>query len=88
VNAAAAAGVTAERSAHEPDAFARLFEFVEEALSRGDDEIRKLITWGFLEDLQHYLLRGVGNRDALLPLLGPRSKEAWAEVEERWGNKA
>jgi len=72
----------------EKDEVANVFQVVEELLAEPlTDRARGVLVIGFIEDVQNITShpeREVGS-SAFVPFLGPRTKEAWAEVHRSWG---
>jgi hypothetical protein len=81
LNVADVARVVCERSITDANSLQPLFDVGEEVLETGDMELRTLIAVGLFEDLQNSLRRGSGSQEAILGMLGPRSRRAWAGVE-------
>ena len=71
-------GVTAE--------FAPLFTLVERIIEEGDEQARQLATIGVLEDIQVISTHHPFGPDAFLQWLGPRSREAWDQIEALWAS--
>jgi hypothetical protein len=67
------------------DAFAKVFNLLEEMLLRGDEYVVELTVIGFLEGLQNTNLHPIGSRpEDFLVYLGPVSKWWWEEVDLFW----
>jgi hypothetical protein len=81
INVAEAARMAAGTSAKDAASLQPLFELAEHVLVKNDRELRRLIAVGFFEDMQNYLQQGVGDSQAVLALLGPRSSQVWSAVE-------
>jgi hypothetical protein len=84
INAAAAAQAAVARSTDDPPSLGPLLDLAEETLRGSDAELRDLVVVGLFEDIQNYLLRGVGSTDAVMTQLGPRSRRAWSALERWW----
>jgi hypothetical protein len=63
------------------------FELIEELLVNGDAEVRAAAAIGFLEDVRNSASWRPFGAAAFVQWLGPKSKEAWAEIEEMWRGK-
>lgn len=57
------------------------FDLMEFWLTNGNKGVRELVVIGFLEDLQNFASQQTFGKEAFLPFLGPRSHEAWDELE-------
>jgi hypothetical protein len=66
---------------------AAAFVIVEELLADGDEEVRAAAAIGFLEDVRNVAAWRPFGSAVFLQWLGPKSKEAWAEIEEMWRGK-
>ena len=64
------------------------FDLMEYWLKNGDKSVRELVVIGFLEDLQNLASRQAFAKEAFVPFLGSKSREAWDELERLWGAKA
>jgi hypothetical protein len=64
------------------------FDLMEYWLKNGNESVRELIVIGFLEDLQNLASRQGFGKEAFVPFLGPKSREAWDELERFWGGKS
>jgi hypothetical protein len=84
LNVADVARAVCERSITDATSLQPLFDLAEGVLETGDMELRTLIAVGLFEGLQNFLRRGAGSQEAILAILGPRSKRAWAGVEAFW----
>jgi len=84
LNVAEVARVVCERSVTDATSLHPLFALAEVVLETGEMELRTLIAVGLFEDLQNFLSRGPGSQEAILAMLGARSKRAWAGVEAFW----
>jgi len=58
------------------------FDLMEYLLKNGNHGVRELVQIGFLEDLQNLASRQAFGKEAFVPFLGPRSREAWDELEK------
>ena len=63
------------------------FGTIEELLSEGDEEVRTAASIGFLEDIQTIASNRPFGATVFVQWLGPRSKEAWGEIEEMWRDR-
>jgi len=63
------------------------FDLMEYWLKNGNESVRELVVIGFLEDLQNLASRQAFAKEAFIPFLGPKSREAWDELERLWGGK-
>lgn len=63
------------------------FRLVEELLVDGDEEVRTAAAIGFLEDVQNSASWRPFGETVFIQWLGPKSKEAWAMIEEMWRGK-
>jgi hypothetical protein len=63
------------------------FTLVEELLDGGDEEVRAAAAFGFLEDLKNTASWRPFGAGVFIQWLGPKSKEAWAEIDEIWRGK-
>jgi hypothetical protein len=66
---------------------AAAFATIEELLVDGDEEVRTAGAIGFLEDVRNIASWRPFGAAAFIQWLGPKSKEAWAEIEEIWRGK-
>jgi hypothetical protein len=66
----------------------RVFEIMEQWLTSGSETVRGLIVVGFLETLQTSASWQVFGNEAFIPFLGPKSREAWKEIERWWAGKS
>ncbi len=64
------------------------FDLMEYWLKNGNESVRELVVIGFLEDLQNLASRQAFAKEAFIPFLGPKSREAWDELERFWGGKS
>jgi hypothetical protein len=65
------------------DEVQRAFGLMEYWLKDGTEDVRELIVIGFFEDLQNLAFA----KDEFVPFLGPKSREAWDELERFWAGK-
>jgi hypothetical protein len=63
------------------------FDLIEELLVSGDEEVRTAAAIGFLEDVRNIASWRPFGAIAFVQWLGPKSKAAWAEIEEMWRGK-
>jgi len=63
------------------------FGLIEELLADGDDEVRAAAAIGFLEGVRNIASWRPFGAAAFVQWLGPKSKEAWSEIEETWRGK-
>ena len=63
------------------------FALVEELLVDGDEEVRAAAAIGFLQDIQTIASHRPFGGAVFRQWLGPKSKAAWAEIEEMWRGK-
>ena len=61
------------------------FDLMEYLLKNGNHGVRDLVEIGFLEDLQNLASGQAFGKEAFVPFLGPKSREAWDELERLWG---
>lgn len=64
------------------------FGIIEELLVDGDEEVSTAAAIGFLEDVQNSASWRPFGAAVFVQWLGPKSKEAWAEIEEMWRGKS
>jgi hypothetical protein len=64
------------------------FAIVEEFLADGDEEVQTAAAIGFLEDIQTIASNRPFGAAVFVQWLGPKSKAAWAEIEEMWRGKS
>lgn len=64
------------------------FVAVEELLVDGDEEVQTAAAIGFLEDIQNIGSNRPFGAAVFVQWLGPKSKVAWAEIEEMWQGKS
>jgi hypothetical protein len=84
VNVWDAATEAVRRSATDPESIRPILDLAEATLEGADPELRTLVALGLFEDMQTNLFRGLGDGEAVLSLLGPRSRRVWSIVERRW----
>ncbi len=60
------------------------FDLMEYWLNNGNKTVQELVVIGFLEDLQNLAV----GREAFVPFLGPKSREAWIELDRFWDGKS
>ena len=63
------------------------FKLIEELLVDGNEEVRTAAAIGFLEDERNIASWRLFGSVVFVQWLGPKSKEAWAEIEEMWRDK-
>ena len=63
------------------------FDLMENWLVNGNENLRGLITIGFLETLQNAASWQTFGREAFIPFLGPQCRQAWNEIERTWAGK-
>ncbi|MDE3137924.1 MAG: hypothetical protein KGL59_15190, partial [Acidobacteriota bacterium] len=63
------------------------FGLMEELLIDGDQEVRDAASVGFLEDVRNIASWRPFGSAVFVEWLGPRSRFAWAEIEEMWRGK-
>jgi len=63
------------------------FKLIEELLVDGNEEVRTAAAIGFLEDVRNIASWRPFGSVVFVQWLGPKSKEAWAEIEEMWRDK-
>ncbi len=68
----------------ETEEFAALFDAVEDMLQSEDDRVKDLAVVGLIEDIQNVASHRPHGYIVFVPWLGPRSREAWAEVDHAW----
>ncbi len=70
------------------DVMPRAFKAVEELFTDGDSTVQEVAALGILETLQCAASwKPFGNK-AFIPFLGPKSLEAWKEIEIIWRGKS
>ena len=68
----------------ETERFPLIFIEVERLLHVGDDYTQGAVVVGLLEDLQNHNLYETGNPEQFRPYLGPKSAQAWDELNQFW----
>jgi hypothetical protein len=63
------------------------FNILEEFLVNGDEEVRGAAVFGFLEALKNTASWRPFGETVFIQWLGPKAKEAWAEIDEVWRGK-
>jgi hypothetical protein len=63
------------------------FDLMEYWLKDGSKSLQELIVIGFFEDVQNLALGQGLALDSFVTFLGPRSHEAWDELEKFWAGK-
>ena len=63
------------------------FNILEEFLVNGDEEVRGAAAFGFLEALKNTASWRPFGETVFIQWLGPKSKEAWAQIDEMWRGK-
>jgi len=63
------------------------FDLMEYWLTNRNQGVQELVVIGFLEDLQNLASRQPSGKDAFVPFLGPKSREAWDEIDRSWAGK-
>jgi hypothetical protein len=66
----------------------RVFDLMENWLNSGSPNVRELVVTGFLEDLQKFASQQPFGKEAFVPFLGPKSREAWDDLERFWAGKS
>jgi hypothetical protein len=69
------------------DEVQRAFDLMEYWLKDGSKSLRELIVIGFFEEVQNLALGQGLALDSFVPFLGPKSREAWDELERSWAGK-
>jgi len=64
------------------------FQIVERLLTDGDEEVRAAAAIGFLEDVQTIASNRPFGPQIFTQWLGPKSKEVWVEIAEKWRGKS
>jgi hypothetical protein len=64
------------------------FDLMEHWLTNGNKGVQELVVIGFLEDLQNLASRQASGKDVFIPFLGPKSREAWDELDRFWAGKS
>ena len=65
----------------------RVFDLMEHWLKTGHAKVQELVVIGFLEDLQNLASQQPFGKEAFIPFLGPKSREAWDDLERFWAGK-
>lgn len=66
----------------------RLLDLMEYWLGKGSSGVRELVTIGFFEDLQNLASSSPAcSKEVFIPFLGPKSREAWDELERFWAGE-
>jgi hypothetical protein len=65
----------------------RVFDLMEQWLVNGNKKVRDLVVIGFLEDVQNIASWQSFGRSVFIRFLGPRSSDAWNEIERVWAGK-
>ena len=65
----------------------RAFDLMEHWLKNGHVNVRELVVVGFLEDLQNLASQQPFGKEAFIPFLGPKSREAWDDLERFWAGE-
>ncbi len=66
----------------------RVFELMEQWLTSGNKTVQGLVVVGFLETLQNFASWQSFGKEAFIPFLGPKSRDAWKEIERVWAGKS
>ncbi len=69
---------------NERDCVKDLLDLAERLLTDGDDDVKGITKVGFLETLQNHSSWEPYGSSAFVPLLGPKSKKAWAAIKAQW----
>ena len=64
------------------------FQMIEQLIVGGDEEVRTAAAIGFLEDIQTIASHRPFGAAVFVQWLGPKSRGAWAEIEEVWRGKS
>ena len=64
------------------------FDLMEYWLKNGNKSVRDLVVIGFFEDLQNDASQQAFGKEAFVQFLGPKSREAWDELERFWSGKS
>jgi len=65
----------------------RALDVMEDLLNNGSKAVRELVVIGFLEDLQNLASGQAFGKEAFIPFLGSKSREAWDELERFWSGE-
>ena len=71
----------------ETESVVAAFATIEELVVGGDEEVRAAAAIGFLEDVINIASWRPFGASVFIQWLGPKSKEAWAEIEDMWRGK-
>jgi hypothetical protein len=71
----------------EPGRVQHAFDLMEGWLANGDRGVSDLVIIGFLEDVQNIASWQTFGREAFVQFLGPKSRDAWNELERVWAGK-
>jgi len=71
----------------EIEPIAAAFGMIEQLLSEGDEEVRAAASIGFLEDVRNSASWQPFGPAVFTQWLGPKSKEAWDQIEATWRGK-
>lgn len=74
-------------SRQEMEPITSAFEVIERLLVEGDEEVRSAASIGFLEDVRNTASWRPFGSGVFIQLLGPKSKQAWHEIEVMWQGK-
>lgn len=66
----------------------RAFDLMEDWLKSSHGNVRELVVVGFLEDLQNFASQQAFGKKVFIPFLGPKSREAWDDLERFWAGKS
>jgi hypothetical protein len=66
----------------------RAFELLETLFVEGDQPIRDLIGWGFLETLGNFASWRPYGSKVFEQFLGPMSTQCWKEIQRKWAGKS
>lgn len=65
----------------------RVFDLMEHWLNTGSVSLQELVVIGFFEDLQNLASQQPFGKEAFIPFLGPKSREAWDDLERFWAGE-
>jgi len=68
--------------------FPAIFGQIENFLTDGDDEVKGVATYGYLEDIQNISSHRPHGMDVFTPWLGPKSLKAWNHLKTVWAEKS
>ena len=74
-------------TSHDTEQMVTAFTLIEELLVEGDEEVRTAAAIGFLEDVRNSASHQPFGAGVFVQWLGPKSKQAWIEIEEMWRGK-